>query len=203
MLSREFLTMKTFWLCFVPLFVAVDAIGVLPLFMNLTDGVDTGRVRRIVVQSVVTALVVSLVFCAIGEFLLSVLGITVSDFMIAGGTLLFALSLYDLLALEKHQRRLDVASLGAVPVGVPLIVGPAVLTTTILLLRQAPSAALVVAAAVAVNILIAGVVLWFSNAIIRVIGKTGAKTVSKLASLLLAAIGVMMVRKGIFLLFVK
>jgi multiple antibiotic resistance protein len=195
--------MKTFWLCFVPLFVAVDAIGVLPLFMNLTDGVDTGRVRRIVVQSVVTALVVSLVFCAIGEFLLSVLGITVSDFMIAGGTLLFALSLYDLLALEKHQRRLDVASLGAVPVGVPLIVGPAVLTTTILLLRQAPSAALVVAAAVAVNILIAGVVLWFSNAIIRVIGKTGAKTVSKLASLLLAAIGVMMVRKGIFLLFVK
>jgi multiple antibiotic resistance protein len=156
-----------------------------------------------VVQSVITALVVSLVFCAIGEFLLSVLGITVSDFMIAGGTLLFALSLYDLLALEKHQRRLDVASLGAVPVGVPLIVGPAVLTTTILLLRQAPSAALVVAAAVAVNILIAGVVLWFSNAIIRVIGKTGAKTVSKLASLLLAAIGVMMVRKGIFLLFVK
>jgi multiple antibiotic resistance protein len=192
--------MNTFWLCFVPLFVAVDAIGVLPLFMNLTDGVDTGRVRRIVVQSVITALVVSLVFCAIGEFLLSVLGITVSDFMIAGGALLFALSLYDLLALEKHQRRLDVASLGAVPVGVPLIVGPAVLTTTILLLRQAPSAALVVAAAVAVNILIAGVVLWFSNAIIRVIGKTGAKTVSKLASLLLAAIGVMMMRKGIMLL---
>jgi multiple antibiotic resistance protein len=195
--------MKTFWLCFVPLFVAVDAIGVLPLFMNLTDGVDTGRVRRIVAQSVITALAVSLVFCAIGEFLLSVLGITVSDFMIAGGSLLFALSLYDLLALEKHQRRLDVASLGAVPVGVPLIVGPAVLTTTILLLRQEPSAALVVASAVAVNILIAGVVLWFSNAIIRVIGKTGAKTVSKLASLLLAAIGVMMVRKGIFLLFVK
>ncbi len=195
--------MKTFWLSFVPLFVAVDAIGVLPLFLNLTHGVDEGKIRKIVIQSVITALAVALVFCALGELILGLLNITVSDFMIAGGALLFALSLYDLLSIEKHQHKIDVASLGAVPVGVPLIVGPAVLTTTILLVRQYPSAALVVSAATAVNILIAGVVLWYSNAIIRVIGKTGAKTVSKLASLLLAAIGVMMVRKGIALLFVK
>lgn len=195
--------MKTFWLCFVPLFVAVDAIGVLPLFMNLTAGVDIRRVQKIVVQSVVTAMAVALVFCALGEFILSLLNITVSDFMIAGGALLFALSLYDLIAVEKHHRRVDVQSLGAVPVGVPLIVGPAVLTTTILLLRQYPDAPVIVAAAAAINVIIAGVVLWFSGAIIKVIGSTGAKAVSKLASLLLAAIGVMMVRKGIMLLFVK
>jgi len=195
--------MKIFWLCFVPLFVAVDAIGVLPLFLNLTDGAEASRVRVMVIQSIVTALAVALVFCAVGEFLLGLLGITVSDFMIAGGALLFALSLYDLLALEKHQRKLDVSSLGAVPVGVPLVVGPAVLTTTILLLRQYPSSPLIVALAMVVNILIAGLVLWFSNGIIRLIGKTGAKTVSKLASLLLAAIGVMMMRKGIMLIIVK
>jgi multiple antibiotic resistance protein len=195
--------MKIFWLCFVPLFVAVDAIGVLPLFLNLTDGAEPNRVRVMVIQSIVTALAVALVFCAVGEFLLGLLGITVSDFMIAGGALLFALSLYDLLALEKHQRRLDVTSLGAVPVGVPLVVGPAVLTTTILLLRQYPSRPFIVALATVVNILIAGLVLWFSNGIIRLIGKTGAKTVSKLASLLLAAIGVMMMRKGIMLLLVR
>lgn len=195
--------MKIFWLCFVPLFVAVDAIGVLPLFLNLTDGAEASRVRVMVIQSIVTALAVALVFCAVGEFLLGLLGITVSDFMIAGGALLFALSLYDLLALEKHQRKLDVSSLGAVPVGVPLVVGPAVLTTTILLLRQYPSSPLIVALAMVVNILIAGLVLWFSNGIIRLIGKTGAKTVSKLASLLLAAIGVMMMRKGIMLIIVE
>jgi multiple antibiotic resistance protein len=182
--------------------VAVDAIGVLPLFLNLTDGAEANRVQVMVIQSIVTALVVALVFCAVGEFLLGLLGITVSDFMIAGGSLLFALSLYDLLAFEKHQRKLDVSSLGAVPVGVPLVVGPAVLTTTILLLRQYPSSPLIVALATVVNILIAGLILWFSNGIIRLIGKTGAKTVSKLASLLLAAIGVMMIRKGIMLLLV-
>jgi multiple antibiotic resistance protein len=193
--------MKTFWLCFVPLFVAVDAIGVLPLFMNLTDGVDQRRVRKIVLQGMVTALVVAIVFVAIGELLLKFLGITVADFMVAGGALLFALSLSDLLAVEKHHKKMDVQSLGAVPVGVPLIVGPAVLTTSLLLLRQYGLAPTV--PAVVLNVVMAGVVLWFSQAIILVMGKTGAKTVSKLASLLLAAIGVMMVRKGIMLFLIK
>lgn len=193
--------MKTFWLCFVPLFVAVDAIGVLPLFMNLIQGVEKGRVRKIVMQSVATALAVALVFLAIGELILRLLGITVADFMIAGGALLFLLSLYDLVTIEKHQRRVDSDSLGAVPVGVPLIVGPAVLTTTILLLRQYGFAPTI--AAVVVNVAIAGVVLWFSQEIMRVLGKTGAKAVSKLASLLLAAIGVMMVRKGIMMFIIK
>jgi multiple antibiotic resistance protein len=92
---------------------------------------------------------------------------------------------------------MDVQSLGAVPVGVPLIVGPAVLTTSLLLLRQYGLAPTITA--VVLNVVMAGGVLWFSQALIRIMGKTGAKTVSKLASLLLAAIGVMMVRKGIML----
>ena len=189
--------MKEFLLCFVPLFVAVDAIGLLPLFMNLTDGVEQRRVRRIVLQGMVTALIVAIVFVAIGEIILKFLGITVADFMVAGGTLLFALSLSDLLSVEKQHRKMDVQGLGAVPVGVPLIVGPAVLTTSLLLLRQYGLVPTVTA--VVLNVVMAGVVLWFSQALIRVMGKTGAKTVSKLASLLLAAIGVMMVRKGIMI----
>jgi multiple antibiotic resistance protein len=193
--------MKTFWLCFVPLFVAVDAIGVLPLFMNLTDGVERQRVHKIVLQGMVTALVVAIVFVAIGELILKFLGITVADFMVAGGTLLFALSLADLLSVERHHKKMDVQGLGAVPVGVPLIVGPAVLTTSLLLLRQYGLVPTITA--VVLNVVMAGIVLWFSQALIRVMGKTGAKTVSKLASLLLAAIGVMMVRKGIMLFLIK
>lgn len=189
--------MKGFLLCFVPLFVAVDAIGILPMFMNLADGLDKKEKRRIVLQSVVTAMFVALVFLAIGELILQLLGITVADFMIAGGALLFAISLSDLLMIEKFHRRVDAESLGAVPVGVPLIVGPAVLTTTILLLRQYGFAPTI--AAVIVNVAIAGVILWFSQELLSVLGKTGAKTVSKLASLLLAAIGVMMVRKGVMI----
>lgn len=189
--------LSDFLLCFVPLFVAVDGIGLLPMFLSLTEDFDAIKVRKIVVHSVITAMIVALAFLAIGELLLRFLGITVADFMVAGGALLFGISFSDLVTIEKPHRKIDAESLAAVPVGVPLIVGPAVLTTTILLVRQ--YGVLPTVAALVGNIAIAGVVLWFSQGFIRVIGKNGAKTVSKLAGLLLAAIGVMMVRKGIMI----
>lgn len=187
--------MRDFWLCFVPLFVAVDAIGVLPMFIGLTEGLGRGAVRRVIWQSLITGTLVALVFVAIGKAVFRLLGITIPDFMIAGGTLLFVLSVRDLVTVEKHSGPIDPDSLGAVPVGVPLIVGPAVLTTIFLLLDShgiTPTAA-----AAVVNILIAGALFWFADDLHRLLGKAGAKAVSKLASLLLAAIGVMMVRRGV------
>jgi multiple antibiotic resistance protein len=187
--------MKAFWLSFVPLFVAVDAIGVLPMFMSLSQGIDPARVRRVVFQSVITALAVALLFMAIGTALLHLLGITLSDFMIAGGILLFVISMSDLLSHEKSQRRVDPDSLGAVPLGVPLLAGPALLTTSVLLTKVHGFPVTVIA--VAINILLAGVLFRFAGSVQRILGKTGEKIVSKIASLLLAAYAVMMVRKGI------
>jgi len=187
--------MRAFWLCFVPLFVAVDAIGVLPMFMSLTQNIDSRRIRRVIYQSIVTATMVALIFLAIGTWVLKLLGITVADFMVAGGILLFVISMSDLLTAEKIQRQVDPESLGAVPLGVPLITGPAVLTTSIILINEYGLAA--TAAAIVINILIAGVVFFFAGSIHLFLGKAGAKTISKIASLLLAAIAVMMVRKGI------
>ena len=187
--------MKTFWLCFVPLFVAVDAIGVLPMFLSLTQGIGTRKIHRIVFQSVITATIVALAFLVAGTAILTLLGITVADFMVAGGILLFVISMSDLLSTEKIQRKVDQESLGAVPIGVPLITGPAVLTTSIILSNE--HGFISTASAIVINILIAGVVFRFAGAINRTLGKAGAKTVSKIASLLLASIAVMIVRKGI------
>ena len=187
--------MINFWLCFVPLFVAVDAIGVLPMFLGLTEGLERLKIRRIIVQSVLTAMLVALLFLAIGKFVLQFLGITVPDFMIAGGVLLFAISLSDMLSTEKKQRQVEPESLGAVPLGVPLIVGPAVLTTIIVLVNQYGIILTVISTLA--NIILAGMVFLMSGSIIRILGKVGARVVSKIASLLLAAIAVMMIRKGI------
>jgi multiple antibiotic resistance protein len=187
--------MHDFWLCFVPLFVAVDAVGVLPLFLALTDGLDPARIRRIVWQSLFTGTVVAVSFAFIGKAVFRLLGITPSDFMVAGGTLLFALSLRDLLLLGKQREVIDPESVGSVPVGVPLIVGPAVLTTILLLLDQ-HGIGMTLSAAV-LNIALAGITFAFAIPIGRFLGPAGSKTVSKLASLLLAAIAVMMIRKGL------
>jgi multiple antibiotic resistance protein len=187
--------MKAFWLSFVPLFVAVDAVGVLPMFMSLTQGVEPRRIRRVVIQSVFTAMGVALSFVAVGTALLNLLGITLADFMIAGGILLFVISMSDLLSTQKSQRQVDSDSLGAVPLGVPLLAGPALLTTSVLLTKV--HGFYITGLAVLVNILIAGTLFHFAGSVQRVLGKAGEKIVSKIASLLLASYAVMMVRRGV------
>jgi multiple antibiotic resistance protein len=178
--------MYEFWLCFIPLFVAVDIVGVLPIFVALTEGLDEPRVRRVIIDSIVTALAVAIAFLALGPVLLKFLGINVSDFMIAGGLLLLVISLNDILTGPKMQREVDIESIGAVPIGVPLITGPAVLTTCMLLATTygKPLTAL----AVTVNVLLVGLTFYFANPIMRRLGRTG---------LFLAAIAIMLMRKGI------
>lgn len=187
--------MKTFLLCFVPLFVAVDALGVLPIFIGLTDGLSEPQKRKILIQSLVTATAVALIFLAAGPAVLSALNITVSDFMVAGGILLLVISLSDLLTGEKRQRLVDPETLGAVPLGVPIITGPAVLTTSVLLanVHGLP----ITGFALLVNLGIAGAIFWFARPITRFLGNAGTMILSKIASLFLATIAVMLIRKGI------
>ena len=184
-----------FWLCFVPLFVAVDAVGVLPFFLSLTEGLNGVRLRSVILQSVVTAALVALGFLFIGPPLLRMLGITVPDFMVAGGALLFLIAMGDMMRGEKARAKVGLDTLGAVPIGVPLITGPAVLTTTLLLMEQ--HGHILTSLAIVANVLIAGLIFLFAAPIGRFLGGPGTKTISKIASLLLAAIAVMVVRKGL------
>ncbi len=189
--------MNNFLLAFIPLFVTVDAIGTLPIFVALTEGVDAARKRVIIFQSIITALCLALGFIWLGKKTFHVLGITVGDFMVAGGGILFCIAIIDLLQ-PGQQRRVPPEDLGAVPIGTPLIVGPAVLTTSLMLVDQFGWPA--TAAAVSVNIILAGVVFLCSDLLIKIIGRAGSRALSKVMALLLAAIAVMMVRKGIFLI---
>ncbi len=186
---------KAFWLCFVPLFIAVDAIGTLPIFMSLTEELDQKNRVKVIVSSVITALFVGILFLFVGDAILKMLGITVEDFMIAGGIILFMIAVGDILMFSKSHKRVSAEALGSVPIGVPLIVGPAVLTTVMLLVRQ--EGFLYTGIAVTLNILIAGLIFLMSSYIMKLLGASGTKIVSKIASLFLAAIGVMMVRKGL------
>ena len=186
--------MDDFLLCFVPLFVAVDAIGVLPVFLGLTERLSPAQRRRLIVQSVLTATAVAFVFVVGGSVLLRLLGITVADFMVAGGALLFVFSLTDLIAPHKAQA-LESGSVGVVPIGVPLLAGPAVLTASVLLADQYGRAP--VSAALVANMLLAGVVLALSGPINRALGTSGARVIQRVTLLLLAAIAVMTIRKGV------
>lgn len=185
---------RTLALAFIPIFVAVDALGVLPMFISLTEPVKKSQRTKIIRDSMVTAAVIAIVFIFVGKSIFRFLGITVYDFMVAGGSLLFILSINDLLNPEK-ARRMPSDTLGAVPLGMPLIVGPAVLTTCLIVMDAYGLAPTLMS--VILNILIAGLIFACADFFMRFIGKSGAKAISKIASLFLAAIAVMMVRKGI------
>ena len=188
--------LKNILLSFIPLFVAVDAIGVLPIFVSLTEGLDKQQKNKIIVQSMVTAFLLAVSFILVGKLVFKLLGITLGDFMVAGGALLFCIAIIDLVSQTK-ERRIPVKDVGAVPIGTPLIVGPAVLTTSLLIISEYGLLPTVIA--VIGNILFAGLIFSGSYWLIKTLGEAGTKALSKIMSLLLAAIAVMLMRKGILL----
>lgn len=183
-----------FLLAFLPLFVAIDPIGVLPFYVTLTDGMDAERRRVVLLQAMLTAFGVGAAFVLVGQALFQYLGITTSDFRVAGGAILLVLAIYDLL-FAGESRKPTSQNVGVVPLGIPLIVGPAVLTT--LVLQADASGRLPALLAFVANLTIVLIVFLLARRIVRLIGDGGAAAVGKIATLLLAAIAVMMIRVGI------
>ncbi|OHB62057.1 MAG: hypothetical protein A2167_03660 [Planctomycetes bacterium RBG_13_46_10] len=192
--------LKDILLSFIPIFVAVDAIGVLPIFVSLTEGIESRQKTKIIIQSMFTALCLAVGFIFLGKAVFKLLGITIGDFMIAGGVILFTLAINDILNPVK-RRRIPDKELGAVPLGTPLIVGPAVLTTSLAIISQYGLLATLIS--VMANILLAGAIFSLSSALIKVLGEAGSKALSKIMSLLLAAIAVMMIRKAVLIFLGK
>ncbi|MBI5470778.1 MAG: MarC family protein [Ignavibacteriae bacterium] len=186
--------METFLLAFIPLFVAIDVFGVLPLFVSLTDDLDERRRKKLTAEAVLTAFVISLVFLIAGKLIFSFLGIVESDFRVGGGIVLLVLAVNDLL-FSKDRKRDPEATVGVVPIGIPLIMGPAALTTIIILVDSYGYPWTIVS--LLVNLLIVLVVFLQAKSIAKMMGKAGSRAVAKVISLFLAGIAVSMIRSGI------
>lgn len=185
--------LSAFAAAWLPLFVAMDPLGLVPLFLALTDDMTTTERRRIGHQAVATAGIIALSFMLLGKWFMDALGITVPDFQIAGGLILFLVSSRDLLggSATPPKSRADV---GIVPVGTPLIAGPATLATLVMLMEAAGIPATL--AAFLVNLALVFICFHFSATLVRLIGERGLRAFSKITSLLLAAFAVSMVRRG-------
>lgn len=186
--------MEQFVQTFVPLFVAIDVFGLFPIFISLTETLEPDEKKKVALDASITAWITGIVFVIGGAYILEFLGIRISDFQIAGGILLLILAINDLLSEEKSRRK-PTKSLGIVPIGIPLIAGPATLTALITLSSLYPT--WIVLVSFSLNILIVFLALWFSHVLVKYLGKGGANAISKIMLILLAAIGVMLIRRGI------
>ena len=184
-------------LTFVPLFFAMDAVGNLPIFLALTQEIEPKHRRRAVHLATLTALGVGLGFVAIGKAIFSLLGIEVADFLMAGGIILLILAIRYLITGKMVETQ-DVSAsetVGVVPLGTPLVVGPAVLTTLLLLIGKYRIP--IVLSSFILNLVVQWVLFRQADRIVNFLGRTGANAISKIVMLLLAAIAVKMIREGV------
>lgn len=185
--------LKDLPLTFIPLFVALDPFGMLPIFTSMTEKMTAEEKRSVIQYSTLTALIISIAFAFIGNGIFAILGITVEDFKIAGGLLLLVLAINELVGSRVgHKFPHDV---GIVPLGVPMLAGPAVLTVMIALIDNYGVVPTVIS--LILNLIIVYIVFRTEEGITRFIGKSGLIAISKIVMILLAAIAVMMIRVGI------
>ena len=184
-----------FWLSLIPIMVALDAPGTLPLYVAMTEGLKVRERKRIVRQSIITAFLITIGFVFLGRAVFRALGIMVEDFMIAGGIVLLIIAVIDI--VRAGEKKVTISpTIGVVPLGTPLIAGPATLTTTLVLVGNYGYVPVILS--LVVNILLAWLIFAQAERIIRIIGIHGSRAFAKVAALLLAAIAVKMIRSGVF-----
>jgi multiple antibiotic resistance protein len=184
-------------LTFVPIFFAMDPVGNLPIFLALTQETEPKHRRRAVHLATLTALGVGLGFVAIGKAIFSLLGIEVADFSMAGGIILLILAVRYLITgkIVETQDISDSETVSVVPLGTPLVVGPAVLASLLLLIGKYRIP--IVLSSFILNLAIQWFLFRQADRIVNFLGRTGANAVSKIVMLLLAAIAVKMIREGV------
>jgi multiple antibiotic resistance protein len=185
---------EAFLVAFIPLFVAIDPIGLIALFMGFAPDASREHRQKQGLLGIVTGFLVAIGFIFLGRFIFKALGISVADFQVAGGLILLGLAGRELIGGEERSASRS-SEFGVVPLGMPLIAGPALLTA-LLVLVDTIGVGVTIAALVA-NLVLVAIAFRYARRIEALMGKQGLSGVSKLIALLLAAIAVSLIRRGL------
>ena len=184
---------EKFLLAFIPIFVAIDPIGLVAIFVGLGSGASREHRQRQAFIGIFTGLAVAAGFIFLGKIIFAALNITVADFQVAGGLILLILAVRELVGFGAHDRG-GGNDFGVVPLGMPLIAGPALLTALLILIDTVGIVYTIVS--LLVNLALVAVALCNAERFTRWMGKQGLRGVSQLIALLLAAIAISLIRRG-------
>jgi multiple antibiotic resistance protein len=191
----------------VTLLVVIDPLGLAPIFAALTKGYSEKRKREAAIRGTFLGSVILLLFAFVGDALLEALGIGIPAFRIAGGVLLFLLSLDMIFASPAGLRSRTVREqeeisyehdVSVFPLGIPLLAGPGAITTVLLYTGERSATELAVFVAVLLAVLLITLAsLLLAPRIMRLFGETGSNVLTRVLGVLLAALGVQFVLDGI------
>jgi multiple antibiotic resistance protein len=182
----------------IALFVIVDPLGPVPIFANLTKGMDKEKKRRIFRTAAIVGAVLLVVFALVGQELLLLFGITLPSFQIAGGLVLLLLSIEIIFRGERVDKlsRSSAEETAVFPIAFPLLVGPGAITLTMISL-QSSDGLLIALVAIAIVMFLSWVVLRLTDRIYKLLGRTGAAVIARVMALFIAAIAIQYVLTGL------
>lgn len=181
----------------IALFIITDPLGLIPVFMALTQSFTPAERQKTLSQATFAALLLLLLFAFTGTAILKLLGITLEDFEIAGGVLLLVIALQ--VVNSAHYGQAAGARPGVVPIAVPLLVGPGAITTTIVLIGL--YGLWITVAAVLIAFAVSFLIFRFVGLFYRLLGEVGSDVIAKIMGMLLAAIAIRFIREGIQAVF--
>ena len=196
---------------FLPLFVAINIPGILPIYIGMTETFSSRDRQRLLVRALAAAATLAIAMLFAGQVVFETLGITLDDLRVGGGLILLIIAITDLAFGEFKERRSGrpvkqgkgeedappppAVDLPIVPLGIPLIIGPGAITTILVSEGQFGWATTLLS--IASNMVLVFVAFTFGPALLRLFGADTSKAIAKVASLFLAAISVAMIRSGV------
>ncbi|MEM4243787.1 MAG: MarC family protein [Candidatus Bathyarchaeia archaeon] len=177
------------------LFIIVDPFGNVPIFMGLTEKMTEAQKRKVFNTATLVGIILLLVFAFTGQEIFLIFGISIYSFEVAGGVLLLIIAIRILISGSMHESVESPESIGAVPIAMPLLVGPGAITTTILNLQAYGT--LVTIISVLVVLFITWIILRYLSVVYNFLGKTGAVVIARVMALLIAAMAIQYILGGI------
>jgi multiple antibiotic resistance protein len=178
----------------IALFIIVDPLGNIPIFTGLTENMAADNRKKVYNTAVLVGVILLLVFAFTGNVILQLFGLSIWSFEVAGGILLLIIAIRILIS-GVHETAESPESIGAVPIAIPLLVGPGAITTTIFNL-QAYGTIIAIVAVVAV-LSLTWIILRYINGIYKFLGKTGSLVIARVMALLIAAIATQYILTGV------
>ncbi|MBY9075435.1 MarC family protein [Nocardioides sp. WL0053] len=184
---------------FVTLFVIMDPVGTIPIFLALNRGRSAATLHRAAWQAVAVSFAVIVAFAFFGQQILGYLHISLPALQAAGGLLLLLVALELLTGKEQEATAAADVNVALVPLGTPMLAGPGAIVATMVFSQRVHDLASF--AAVALGVVLVHVALWlamrFSTPILRLIRDGGVMLVSRISGLLLSAIAVQLVADAV------
>ena len=177
------------------LFIIVDPFGNIPIFVGLTENVQDAQKKRVYNTATIVGVILLLVFAFAGTGILTLFGLSIYSFEVAGGILLLIISIRILISGNMHENVESPESIGAVPIAIPLLVGPGAITTTIFNIQQYDT--IIAILAVLVVMAITWITLRYIGKVYKFLGKTGSLIIARVMALLIAAIAVQYILTGV------